>query len=373
MLRGVSFDGQKDIRPQNSVQSVAIFRSNNIQDATINHSDLIYVRKSRVNQLQLMRSNDILICMANGSKKLVGKSALFKGAKQEFSFGAFMGVFRCFNDTMASFIAYLLQTNQYREYIDVLLSGSSINNLRPSDIENLEFSIPPSSEQLRIANTLKLCDDHISALQSLIAKYGAIKKATVNLLLKPKPGWRRVKLGDVTETSSGGTPSRNEDSYYQGSIPWFTTSELCDESLYDSKEHISQEALQNSSAKIFPKGTLLLAMYGATIGKLGVLTKPAATNQACCAIKCGSDVETAFLFQVLYSRRQEIIALGCGAGQPNISQQIIKNLDLVLPPLPEQRKIAAQIAAIDKVLNDCKKQLDKAKNLKQGMMSYFFG
>ena len=180
-------------------------------------------------------------------------------------------------------------------------------------------------------------------------------------------------MGDVTETSSGGTPSRNEDSYYQGSIPWFTTSELCDESLYDSKEHISQEALQNSSAKIFPKGTLLLAMYGATIGKLGVLTKPAATNQACCAIKCGSDVETVFLFQVLYSRRQEIIALGCGAGQPNISQQIIKNLDLVLPPLPEQRKIAAQIAAIDKVLNDCKKKLDKAKNLKQGMMSYFFG
>ena len=139
------------------------------------------------------------------------------------------------------------------------------------------------------------------------------------------------------------------------------------------KEHISQEALQNSSAKIFPKGTLLLAMYGATIGKLGVLTKPAATNQACCAIKCRSDVETAFLFQVLYSRRQEIIAFGCGAGQPNISQQIIKNLDLVLPPLPEQRKIAAQITAIDKVLNDCKKQLDKAKNLKQGMMSYFFG
>jgi type I restriction enzyme S subunit len=79
------------------------------------------------------------------------------------------------------------------------------------------------------------------------------------------------------------------------------------------------------------------------------------------------------LFQVLYSRRQEIIALGCGAGQPNISQQIIKNLDLVLPPLPEQRKIAVQIAAIDKVLNDCTKQLHKAENLKQGMMSYFFG
>ena len=131
--------------------------------------------------------------------------------------------------------------------------------------------------------------------------------------------------------------------------------------------------MQNSAAKVFPEGTLLLAMYGATIGKLGVLATPAATNQACCAIKCGSNIETAFLFQVLYSRRQEIIALGCGAGQPNISQLIVRNLNLVLPPLSEQRKIAKQIAAIDEVLNDCKKQLNKAQQLKQGMMSYFFG
>ena len=104
-----------------------------------------------------------------------------------------------------------------------------------------------------------------------------------------------------------------------------------------------------------------------------MLTKPAATNQACCAIKCGSNIETAFLFQVLYSRRQEIVALGCGAGQPNISQQIIKNLNLVLPPLSEQHKIAGQIAAIDNVLAAYKAQLGKAQQLKHGMMSYFFG
>ena len=103
----------------------------------------------------------------------------------------------------------------------------------------MEIDLPPIKQQTEIACAFDSIDAHISAISALIAKYEAIKKATVNLLLKPKTGWRRVKLGDVTETSSGGTPSRNEDSYYQGSIPWFTTSELCDESLYDRKEGCS--------------------------------------------------------------------------------------------------------------------------------------
>ena len=151
VLRGVSFDGQTDLLHDKSAQSIAIFRSNNIQQSTIDYSDLIYVRKSKVNRCQLMQNNDILICMANGSKALVGKSALFINVNQEFSFGAFMGIFRCNRTSMAPFVAYLLQSNHYREYIDVLLSGSSINNLRPSDIESLEFSVPPPSKQLKIA------------------------------------------------------------------------------------------------------------------------------------------------------------------------------------------------------------------------------
>ena len=240
-------------------------------------------------------------------------------------------------------------------------------------LKETECVLPCYEDQFKIANAITSIDTHISALQALIAKYEAIKKETVNLLLKPKAGWERVKLGDVAVTSSGGTPNRSNEGYYQGTIPWFTTSELHDEVLYDSKEHISEEALQKTTAKVFPAGTLLLAMYGATIGKLGVLAKPAATNQACCAIKCGSNVETAFLFQVLINRRQELVALGCGAGQPNISQQIVQNLSLVLPPLSEQRKIAEQISAIDKVLADYKAQLEEARQLKAGMMSYFFG
>ena len=369
VLRGVSFDGQKDIRPQNSAQSVAIFRSNNIQDATINHSDLIYVRKSRVNQLQLMRSNDILICMANGSKKLVGKSALFKGAKQEFSFGAFMGVFRCFNETMASFFAYLLLTNQYREYIDVLLSGSSINNLRPSDIENLEFSIPPSSEQLRIANTLKLCDDHISALQSLIAKYEAIKKATVNLLLKPKVGWRQITLSDIGAVLMCKRILKNQTTE-TGDVPFYKIGTFG--KTPDS--FISRSLFEDFKARFsYPnKGDVLLSAAG-TIGRTVVFNGEDAYFQDSNIVWIDNNesIVTNRFLNVLYGQMDWQTENGGTVSR--LYNANIRNTRISIPTLTEQKRIVGILDSIDGTINGLKSQLAKAKDIKQGMMSYFFG
>ena len=136
--------------------------------------------------------------------------------------------------------------------------------------------------------------------------------------------WEVKKIGDICITSSGGTPSRNNKLYYVGNIKWFTTSELKDCELEDSIEHISEEALNNSSAKIFQQNTLLMAMYGATIGRLGILKMPAATNQACCAI-ASKNIDIKYLYYDLLFNRERIISLGSGAGQPNISQAIVKN------------------------------------------------
>ena len=96
--------------------------------------------------------------------------------------------------------------------------------------------------------------------------------------------WEVKTFEDICSTKTGGTPSCEIKEFYNGSIPWVTTGELNDGDIYDTSEHISESALQNSSAKVFPSGTLLMAMYGATIGKLGITQVDAATNQACCAI-----------------------------------------------------------------------------------------
>ena len=180
--------------------------------------------------------------------------------------------------------------------------------------------------------------------------------------------WEVKRLGEVCETSSGGTPSRSNLSYYDGNIKWFTTTELQDCNLYDSNEHISRDALKKSSAKIFPCGTLLMAMYGATIGRLGVLRTEAATNQACCAIFCGNLIDTVYTYYYLYHSRLAIIEKGCGAGQPNISQEIVRSLWISLPPLPEQKAIADALSDVDALIAAQEELIEKKRAIKQGAM-----
>lgn len=154
---------------------------------------------------------------------------------------------------------------------------------------------------------------------------------------------RFVRLGDVCKTTSGGTPSRTRKDYYGGSIPWVKSGELCDGVVINIYETITEEGLNSSSAKVFPKGSLLIALYGATVGRLGILSRDAATNQAVCAIFPHEGIDTKYLFWFLRSIRSELIDMGQGGAQPNISQGIVKDILFPLVPLEEQWKIVAEI------------------------------
>lgn len=180
--------------------------------------------------------------------------------------------------------------------------------------------------------------------------------------------WGVEPLANIANTASGGTPSRSNEAFYKGSIKWFTTTELKDCNLYDSVEHISKQAVECSSAKIFPKNTLLMAMYGATIGKLGLLKCDAATNQACCAI-FPKKTDVLYLYYFLLHNRENLIAMGCGAGQPNVSQEIVKKINIPLPPtIEEQQRIANALSDVDTLIANLEKLIAKKKNIKQGAM-----
>ena len=180
--------------------------------------------------------------------------------------------------------------------------------------------------------------------------------------------WEIDIIGNLCKTASGGTPSRSNLSFYNGDIKWFTTGELNDGYLYDSIEHINKEALNNSSAKLFDTGTVLMAMYGATIGKLGVLTQAATTNQACCAFE-HSSILSLYLFYYLLFKRKAIIELGCGAGQLNISQDIIKSILLFYPSnKEEQQRIVTCLNDIDTLLSILDKKIEKKNLIKQGAL-----
>lgn len=155
------------------------------------------------------------------------------------------------------------------------------------------------------------------------------------------------KISDIADTSSGGTPNRGMIEYYNGDIPWVKSGELKDGIITSCDEYITEAGLKNSSAKLFPKGTLLVAMYGANIGKTGVLDFDATTNQAVCAIFPKVDISKDFLFWYFKQQRIEFIAIGKGGAQPNISQTVINNASIVVPDPKTQKKIVDFLEAIE--------------------------
>lgn len=184
-IRGVSYQGDSDLSPHDTAQTKRLLRSNNVQDSTIVTSDVQFVNEERVSEKQILRKNDILICMANGSKALVGKAGLFQlNDGYAYTFGAFMGCFRNDNnESNSAFVFYLFQTGRYRDFINNLLAGSSINNLSPGSIESLEFIMPELPEQTAIATVLSDMDMELLALEQRRDKTRALKQGMMQELL----------------------------------------------------------------------------------------------------------------------------------------------------------------------------------------------
>jgi len=183
--------------------------------------------------------------------------------------------------------------------------------------------------------------------------------------------WEVVKLPLLTDKiTSGGTPSRKNKEYFlNGLINWIKTGELRDTYIYESEEKITQKAVENSSAKVFPIDTLLIAMYGATIGKTAYLKVEAATNQACCAIIFDKEkADSHFYWQYFMFIKEDLISMGSGAGQPNISQKIIRDLNIPFPPLREQKKIAEILSTVDEKIAFVDKSIEETQTLKKGLM-----
>ena len=190
-------------------------------------------------------------------------------------------------------------------------------------------------------------------------------------------GWVECKLGEVFETSSGGTPKRGNSEYYQnGTIPWLKSGELNNSIIYSAEEFITEEGLNNSSAKIFPKGSLLIALYGATVGKLGILDFDSATNQAVCCIYQNAYYNRDFLFYYLLFKKEYLVNQGKGGAQPNISQEIVKSLIIPFPPLKEQKqiveKIESEFAKIDEGLEHLENAKEQIKQYRQSVLKSAF-
>jgi type I restriction enzyme S subunit len=183
-----------------------------------------------------------------------------------------------------------------------------------------------------------------------------------------------VRLGDVISVTSGGTPRKGVREYYEnGDIPWVKTGDLKTMYISETDDKITELGLKNCSAKMFPKDTLLVALYGATIGACSILKTPASTNQACAALLPTNKYLSSFLYYYFINIREILISLGVGGAQPNISGAVIKSLQIPLPPLPVQQQIADVLDRASALIEKRKEQIEKLDLLVKSRFIEMFG
>ena len=228
-----------------------------------------------------------------------------------------------------------------------MAKGAAQNNLNAGQVKGYKISTPPLIVQQKIGSMLSAYDELIDKNLRRINLLEKIAQTfykewfldlrfpgnkSKNIVDGVPEGWKIGKVSDFFNTSSGGTPSRKNADYYTGNIKWLKTQELNDSFILDTEEKITEEAIKESSAKLFPKNTILVAMYGATIGRTGILYEEAATNQACCALM-PKDNRVSYLYGFLFikNKKNHLISLSMGAAQNNINQQMIKDLSILVP------------------------------------------
>lgn len=183
----------------------------------------------------------------------------------------------------------------------------------------------------------------------------------------------KKRLGDLFEIGSGGTPSKACPEYYGGNIPWVKTGDLKDEYLYKVEDYITEAGLNNSSAKMYEPDTVLIAMYGATIGATSILKMSACTNQACAAFKKNNCVIPEYLYYFLRSKKEQFVKDGVGGAQPNISAGYLKKVEMEMFTIEEQYKIVNILNKVNDIIAKRQDEIQKLDTLIKARFVEMFG
>ena len=368
LLRGVSYK-KDDAHSEKLENDCLIIRGGNIVEGSINlESDNVYVDKSLVSENQLIKKYDIIIVTSTGSTKVIGRAGVSKDNYNDVAFGAFLTLARPNDLVNKSYINHYFQSSLYRERIRQLASGVNINNIRSEYITETPIPLPPTlAEQQRIVNRIETMfaklDQAQEKAQSVLDSFEARKAAilhkaftgelTANWRKKngvPDTSWEEKKIGECCKLGSGGTPSKSHPEYYEnGDIPWLKTGEIDWNDICDVEEKITKDGVANSSAKIYPAESVVVAMYGmgVTRGKAGILKIPTTTNQAVCVLQPVESLFNRYLFYYFMCNYWTFREKAVGGNQLNYSATMISKWSIELPTFPEQQEI---VRILDTVL-----------------------
>lgn len=343
---------------QTGNNTVPYLRSFNVQWG---HFDLSDVKEMDIDPLEREKftvcKGDLLVCEGGES----GRVALWN-QDYEIGFQNALHRVRAGNSISNKYLYYYFEWLVKNNLINHLFNGVTIKHFPQESLRSVQISYPENlTEQEKIVEIL---EDHLSRLDAALAdvKQAKIKAAQfrrsllnacfTGLLFKGEKDaetgipchWMLTTLSEVAKWTSGGTPTSSNSSYYDGDVPWVVIGDLTEGVVMDTAKMITATGLEASSAKILPQGTVMLAMYGASIGRTGVMGKTMSTNQAiACGIVDESKIVREYLLYFLQSQKQNFIFAGKGGAQPNISQGVVKDWAIALPPLNEQKEIISEI------------------------------
>lgn len=319
---------------------------------------------------------DILFACSGETKKDIAKCATIIDKTEVYAGGDII-VLSPYVKTDPIFMGYLLNTPFVISQRAQKAQGDAVVHISIDSIKSIEIKIPEYEEQCKIAETLYDIDELIINLEKLIAKKEAIKQGTMQELLTGKRRlpefdgeWKPVYLGEYCKMFAGGTPNSKVNLYYGGDIPWVSISDISVSGKYidDTEKHLTDEGLNNSSARIYPPNSLLFAMY-ASIGKCCIAKSEVASSQAILGIFDFENIELEFLYYYLCFNQKKYIEMGQTGTQSNLSKKIVEKIEINKPSVKEQAAIASVLSDMDCEIDALKSKLTKAKNIKQGMMN----
>lgn len=256
-------------------------------------------------------------------------------------------VLRPKENAISKFISIMLRDAAFNEKVLQGLKGAQLPRVDFNYMSSIIFPLPPLKVQEEIVKELDAYQQVIDGAKKVVENW----KPSFTL----DTSWKKAKLGDICDVQSGGTPSRSENKYWDnGTINWYSSGELNNIYTIEAKEKITQEGLDNSNAKVFPKGSLLIGMYDTAAFKMSILDRPGAFNQAISAIRPNDELDMYFLYLYFSSKRDEYMRHRAGARQQNLTKGYISSLEVPVPPLEEQKEIVAKIEIEEQAVEQCK-------------------
>ena len=311
---------------------------------------------------KVVKNNDFVY---NPMNLRFGAIARYKD-QEDCSVSGYYNVFSIINSYNPYFMESFVKSQAMLNYYNTQATGSLIEKQRVhfSQFIEFNFALPSEKEQEKIAEILSCCDKVIELKEQLIKHYYEKRNFIIGYFLKNIKSKNIVKLGDVCEMFSGGTPSVENRQYYNnGTIPFIKSGEIEND---QTEDYITEDGLKNSSAKLVKQGDLLVALYGANSGNVALSKISGAINQAILCIR-SSLIDSYYLLILLKFNKDRIIQKYLQGGQGNLSAQIIKSLKFKIPTIEEQKKIVTIISNIDKELKLLEQELEQYKQFKKSL------